>query len=48
MRKLIRIISSLSRPAFWLLVSALTTIAVVLILAAFHLVKINPQKWWHF
>ena len=48
MKKLIRIIRSLSRPVFWLLVGALSTIAVLLILAAFSVVKISPQKYWPF
>jgi hypothetical protein len=48
MRKLVRIIGSMSRPAFWLFVMAMASLAVLLILAAFQLVKIHPQKWWPF
>lgn len=48
MRKLIRIISSLNRPVFWLLVSALSILAVWFVLAALSVVKYSPMKYWPF
>jgi hypothetical protein len=47
MKKLIRIINSMNRPAFWLLVSALSVLAVWFVLAAFQVVK-SPMRYWPF
>lgn len=46
MRHLTNFVRSLNGPAFLLLVSTLTLIAVLLILIAFSLVKPSMLRWW--